>query len=93
MKKKELECIYRMVELDMYYELKEYLVENEFADEKDFVADPTVIGRSKVILSSLNKAVEDKKLQLLDFEWTYLPLEFIKLTCVSEEGKTEFIHG
>ena len=39
------------------------------------------------ILTELNKS---DKLQLVDYEWTILPFEHLKLTLVSHSGKKEF---
>ena len=39
------------------------------------------------LLAQLNK---EDKLQLVDYEWTILPFERLKLTLVSNTGKKEF---
>lgn len=41
----------------------------------------------------LNDLVKEEKLQLVDYEWTVLPKEFLKLTIVSAEDKKEFFYS
>jgi len=38
----------------------------------------------------MEQAVIDGKLQLVDYEWSILPLELVKLTLISNRGKKEF---
>ncbi len=41
----------------------------------------------------LSELQTKEALQLVDYEWTILPKELLKLTIVSENGKTEFLYS
>lgn len=93
MKTREVECIQRLLEKGLYYEMRDYIVESKFAKLEDFDPLTRDFEKAMFICSCLHKASEEEKLILLDYEWVLLPLEFIKVTCVSETDKKEFIHG
>ena len=93
MKKKELECINKLIHEDLYLDFKEYIIENKLAKEEDFSALHRDTERARFICSILDQAAKEDKLILLDYEWTLLPLEIIKVTCVTETEKREFTYG
>jgi hypothetical protein len=41
----------------------------------------------------LEQAVKDEKVQLLDYEWTILPVERMSLTIVTQTDKRVFTYG
>ena len=59
----------------------------------DFVELTRNQERAEYIYSVLNQAVEDEKLQLLDFEWNLLPKEVIRIMCVTALEKKVFTYG
>jgi hypothetical protein len=93
MTNKKLECIKRMVHLGHFLELVEWLVETKLVKYEDFVTLTREQERSEFVYKSLIDAEQKEDLILLDFEWSLLPLEFIKITCVTETEKKEFVHG
>lgn len=93
MKTKEIECILRLVNSDMYLDLKEYIVENKLAAESDFKGLTRDFEKATFICGVLDVAAKENKLILLDYEWVILPKEYIKITCVTETEKKEFTHG
>jgi hypothetical protein len=69
------------------YLKEEKLITDDFMQgllNEHYSSHPTRIAG---LLSDLNK---DDKLQLVDYEWTILPFERLKLTLVSNTGKKEF---
>ena len=44
------------------------------------------------IASLLSEMQKSEKLQLVDYEWTILPKEYLKLTIVSRNSKKEWIY-
>lgn len=48
---------------------------------------------STKIAMMLEELVQAEKLQLVDYEWTILPKELLKLTIVSAEAKKEFTYS
>jgi len=93
MKTKELECILKLVNLDFYEELKEYIIDNKLAKESDFKELYRDFERAGFIYTTLKAAEENEDLILLDFEWVFLPKHYIKLMCVTETEKKVFSHG
>ena len=93
---KKMECIQKLINEGMFLDFKEYVLDNRLVDKSHFEIYTTsnIINKAKVIYDILEQAHEDEKLLLLDYEWQYLPHEYIKLTCVSEQtGKKEFTYG
>ena len=90
---KKLDCIKKLIEIGMYDEFKEYIVENKLAGEHEFKTLNRDIEKARFIYETLGSAAKDNKLILLDFEWSFLPIELIKITCVTETGKKEFTYG
>ena len=92
-KKKELECIHKLIYEDMYYEFQEYLIDNKIAKAEEFVNLANDAEKARFICATLEQAAKDEKLILLDYEWAFLPIEIIKVTCVTETEKKEFTYG
>jgi len=90
---KKLKCILRMIELDYYYEFTEWMVEHKIIIEEDLVGLTRDLEKAEFIDCELRFALKEGKMQLLDFEWSLLPLEVIKIICVTETTKKEFTHG
>lgn len=93
MKTKQLECIFRLIQLGALEEIKEYLIESNLVKEEDFFNLSRDTEIASFIYDTLQLAVSSKHLQLLDFEWSLLPLELIRVTCVTDTEKKEFTHG
>lgn len=93
MKIKELECINKLIHEDLYLDFKEYIVDNKLAKEEDFISLVKDYEKAKFICYTLDQAVKNEKLILLDYEWSFLPIELIKVTCVTETEKREFTYG
>jgi hypothetical protein len=69
------------------YLKEEKLITDDFMQgllNEHYSSHPTRIAG---LLDRLNK---EDKLQLVDYEWTILPFERLKLTLVSNTGKKEF---
>ena len=90
---KKLECIKRMMEKERFYEFTEWLIEHKISKKDDFIGLNRNKERAEYIYEVLNQAVEDEKLQLLDFEWILLPKEVIKIMCVTLLEKKVFTYG
>ncbi len=92
---KKIECIKRLLLLSsgQYYEFANWLMEHKLADEGDFESVSRIQERAELIYEKLRNAEVNSKLMLLDYEWTILPLETIRITCVTTVEKREFTHG
>lgn len=90
---KKIECIKRLIEKDRFYEFTEWLIEHKMISKDDIVGLTRNQERAEFIYTTLKKAERDEKLILLDFEWTLLPLETIKITCITEITQREFTYG
>ena len=91
---KKLECIKRLVEFERFYDLKEWMVESKLALESDFKGLTRDSEKAEYIYITLTKAAQDGSiLMLLDYEWSLLPFESIKLTCITNAEKKEFTVG
>ena len=86
-------CIIRYLELNGYSEIVEYLLTNKLAVESDAKAAIHPQERAEFIFNSLKKGEADEKLLLIDFEWNILPIEQVKITCVSTRESRQFTYG
>jgi len=93
---KKIECFAKLIDEGMFLELKEYTLDNRLVTKGhfDIYGNSNIVNKAKLIYNILEQAVKDEKLMLLDYEWQYLPHEYIKIICVSEQtGKKEFTYG
>jgi hypothetical protein len=89
----KIECVKRFILLESHVDLLEWIVDNKIVSRQSWNASDSVQLRAELIVSSLAKAEEQERLMLLDYEWSILPKEFIKITCVNDREKREFIFG
>jgi hypothetical protein len=76
-----------------YDEISEYLLMNKLAVATDIAAAIHLQERAEFVFYTLKKAEADEKLMLLDFQWSILPIEQIKITCVSAREEKLFTYG
>lgn len=89
----KIKCIMRYLELYGYSEIAEYLISNKMVEATDVASKNHTQERAELIYFALKDAEAKEKLLLLDFEWKILPLEQIKITCVSTREERHFTHG
>lgn len=91
---KKVECIKRLLKRNnSYREICEWLMSVDLVTQYEVDSNTREQERAEFILETLLKAEEDKTLMLLDFEWTILPLEYIKITCVTSREEVKFTYG
>ena len=90
---KKIECIRKLIDNDMFIDLTEWLIENKFAKSDDFMGLARNKEKAECVYQKLNEAMAEEKLQLIDYEWNLLPLELIKITCITETEKKVFTYG
>lgn len=86
-------CIQRYIELYGYSELKEYILVNKLAESFDANSKTRIPEQAEFLYITLLEAEKNEKLLLLSFEWKILPLEQIKITCISAREERFFTHG
>lgn len=91
--KHEVECLIRLNQFTPVYEelleflFKEYLITK---DELNVIRNSP--EKAKLMQAKLRSLSQDRRLQLLEFEWTILPVERIRITIVTDrEHKEIFI--
>lgn len=91
---KKIECIRRLIKKNnSYREICDWLLERNLAEELEVNSYSRDQERAEFIHKKLEEADKNKKFLLLDFEWTVLPLEQIKITIVTEKEQVEFSFG
>lgn len=89
----KIECIKRLIEKNGDDDIILWLEENKLMDKDSWKSAGSLQLKSELIVKTLSKAANSDKLMLLDYEWTILPLETIRVTCVTEREKKEFTFG
>ena len=89
----KIQCTKRLIQFAASEEIVSWMHDNKLIDiEKWKTADSNQL-KAELIVTSLLKAADSDKLLLVDFEWSVLPIERIKITVVSEREKVEFAYG
>lgn len=89
--KREVECLKRLQELSpVFEELMQFLLQEYFLDKDELKAIKNSPEQARKLQAKLATLSEDRKLQLLDYEWTLLPVERIRLTLLTSTASREF---
>ena len=89
------ECLMRLMNLNssMYEEICDWLVYNKFTTKLDVNQNTREKEKAELIYNSLRTAEKEERLQLISYEWQILPLEQIKIICITMTEQKEFSHG
>jgi hypothetical protein len=93
-KNKEIECLLRLDKLEngidqiIEHLLSEYLVNADIVKTIKKSSEP-----AKELYLILKDLSTKRTIQLIEYEWTVLPIERIKLTIVSNISHKEFTHN
>lgn len=91
---RKIECIERLLEINYSYEeMGEWLVENKFTDYATVDSYKRTKEQAEFIYSTFRQLADDDKIILLYFEWSILPTESIKITCVTPTEERLFTYG
>jgi hypothetical protein len=89
----KIHCTKRLIEFGASEEMISWMSDNKLIDKEKWKTADSSQLRAELVVTSLLKAAELDKLHLVDFEWSVLPIERIKITVVSEREKVEFTYG
>lgn len=91
---KKIECIKRLFKKDnTYAEMCTWFIEQKLTTELEAASYSRLDERATFIFNILDTANSDERFQLVDWEWAILPLETIKITCVTERDVKVFGFG
>lgn len=89
---REIMCINRLQEktheIDM---LISFLKDESLINDQTIIDIKNSSDRAKTIHEVLKTLHSQNKLQLLEYEWKLLPVEFIKLYIVTDRNQAEFV--
>jgi len=94
--RKKIDCMNRLFEtLNCRVEILQYLREEKLMtdDAVQHLLHENHLQHAQKIVSILGELQQTDKLQLVDYEWTVLPKEIIRLTLVSRNNKKEFAYS
>lgn len=94
MNNRKIECISRLISREeSYSNIATWLIENKIVTLQDAKGPTRDQERAEFLYHSLKKGETMEKIVLLDYEWTILPLEQIKITCVTDRETKLFTLG
>lgn len=94
MNNRRIECISRLINKEeSYYNIVTWLAEQKIITIEEAKGPTREREKAEFIYHSLKSGEVSEKLMLVDYEWTILPLEQIKITCVTDSEKKEFTYG
>lgn len=89
--KREVECIKRLQELTpVYDELVAFLLQELLISKEELKVFKNSPEQARLLQAKLSALSEERKIQLLEWEWSILPVERIKLSIVTDRGFKEF---
>ena len=94
--RKKIECLDRLfATLNCRYELLQFLKDEKIVsdDTMQTILNENHVTHSTRIASLLHELEAEEKLQLVAYEWTVLPKEFVQLTIVTPQAKKEFTYS
>ena len=91
---KKIECIKRLLKKNSAYnEMCEWFLEQKLTTDQEINSYTRLDERAQFIFNILEKANEDSNFQMVDWEWSILPLELIKITCITHRDVKVFSYG
>lgn len=89
--KREVECIKRLQQLSpVYDELEAFLVQEFLLTPDELKVIKNSPEQGKLLQAKLASLSDERKIQLMEWEWTLLPVERIKILIVTDRGYKEF---
>lgn len=89
--KREVECLKRLQQLSpVYEELIAYLVQEFLLSKEELKVIKSSPEQGRLLQAKLATLSEERKIQLLEYEWTLLPTERIKVNLVTDTGFKEW---
>jgi len=90
--KREIECLKRLQQLSpVFEELIAFFVQEHLITKEELLVYRDSSDQEKFLQSKLATLSENRKIQLLEYEWNILPVERIKVSIVTDNGFKEFI--
>lgn len=90
--KREIECLKRLQELSpVYDELIAFFLQENLLSKEELKVIKSSPDQGKLLQAKLAALSADHKVQLLEYEWTLLPIERIRVNLVTDRGHKEFV--
>jgi hypothetical protein len=86
---RELECISRYIELASVEDVITKLVDIGIITSHEVSSIIASSSPNKEIHKAISLAKQDGRLQLLEYEWQFLPKEIIKITMVTDKSNAD----
>lgn len=92
--RRQIECLERLQSLTGQLELiLQFLKQEGFVDDNQMRSVKNSADHAKEVQLILRDLQVKNKLQLLEYEWSVLPVENIKITIITDRDSKEFIHN
>jgi hypothetical protein len=90
---KKIECLRRLYDLNqsILSEIMSFLKDNDIIEENDVYEYKVSLNKPEFLYKTLESI--KKKVQMVSFQWTILPDEFIIISIATEKEYKEFIYG
>lgn len=90
--KREVECLKRLQQVSaVFEELVAFFAQERLITAEELKAFKQTPEQSKWLQSKLATLSDEQKIQLLEYEWTILPVERIRINIVTDRGHKEFL--
>lgn len=94
MKQVHVDCLKRLCKMSgCYAEIVQFLLDEKIIDQPTLIQLGMEYDKETSLCEILFKSSKQEKIQLLDFEWSILPVERIRLKIVTDMSTVEYTHN
>lgn len=91
---KQIECLFRLDQLIASNDsIAEFLRAEDLLSKEEVKGIKSASDTAKALQGHLSRLSSSNKLQLLEYEWTLLPVERLKITIVTDRNSMEFSYN
>jgi len=91
---KEIQCIDRLFHLNPQLdEMLEFFLQEKIIEPSELPSLKREVKKSEYLYNAMQLAKQKEIITLLDFEWSVLPVERIKITIITTRSSKEFSYG
>ena len=91
---RQVQCLKRLEELNGSYEdILQFLMQEDLIDKAKSLSVRSSADKAKEIHGLLNHLSRSGGIQLLEYEWSVLPVERITLLIITNKSKKEITYG
>ena len=92
---KQIECVLRFMKKSesFYHDITEFLIDERLMKKEELIDVDRPVERARFLVNKLQTLLKTEAVMLVDWEWTILPVERLKILIVTDTQQKEFAFG